>query len=96
MRHILMILVTVRMVARKVFPENCEASHHGRLFFKVSSAASIRSSWILVHADFLLQCNDGGAPSAPQHFLNFLPLPQGQGSLRPIFGPPRTIGAIAF
>ncbi len=22
----------------------------------------------------------------PQHFLNFLPLPQGQGSLRPTFG----------
>ncbi len=22
----------------------------------------------------------------PQHFLNFLPLPHGQGSLRPIFG----------
>ena len=23
----------------------------------------------------------------PQHFLNFLPLPQGQGSLRPTFTP---------
>jgi hypothetical protein len=23
----------------------------------------------------------------PQHFLYFFPLPQGQGSLRPIFGP---------
>ena len=38
----------------------------------------------------LCQCNVRGAPSAPQHFLNFLPLPQGQGSLRPIFGPSRT------
>src|SRR5271167_4446870 len=27
---------------------------------------------------------------APQHFLYFLPLPQGQGSLRPIFSPERT------
>jgi hypothetical protein len=26
------------------------------------------------------------ATGAPQHFLYFLPLPQGQGSLRPIFG----------
>jgi len=26
----------------------------------------------------------------PQQFLNFLPLPQGQGSLRPTFGPVRT------
>ena len=25
-----------------------------------------------------------------QHFLNFLPLPHGQGSLRPILGPTRT------
>jgi len=28
--------------------------------------------------------------TAPQHFLYFLPLPQGQGSLRPIFGSLRT------
>lgn len=28
----------------------------------------------------------------PQHFLNFLPLPQGQGSLRPVLGP-RTMGS---
>ncbi len=28
----------------------------------------------------------GGYAAAPQHFLYFLPLPQGQGSLRPIFG----------
>jgi hypothetical protein len=28
----------------------------------------------------------------PQHFLNFLPLPQGQGSLRPTFGAVRRIG----
>src|SRR5690606_31091206 len=27
----------------------------------------------------------------PQHFLYFLPLPQGQGSLRPIFGSSRTM-----
>src|ERR1700690_1533215 len=27
---------------------------------------------------------------APQHFLYFLPLPQGQGSLRPTFSPERT------
>ena len=27
---------------------------------------------------------------APQHFLYFLPLPQGQGSLRPTFAPERT------
>lgn len=26
---------------------------------------------------------------APWHFLYFLPLPQGQGSLRPVFGPLR-------
>src|SRR5204863_1888554 len=29
-------------------------------------------------------------PFAPQHFLYFLPEPQGQGSLRPIFAAPRT------
>src|SRR5215471_5079879 len=29
-------------------------------------------------------------PPAPQHFLYFLPLPQGQGSLRPILSPART------
>src|SRR5438094_7170740 len=28
---------------------------------------------------------EGGGPPAPWHFLYFLPLPQGQGSLRPIF-----------
>src|SRR5437763_11325662 len=31
---------------------------------------------------------------APQHFLNFLPLPQVQGSLRPILGLSRRIGVI--
>ena len=30
----------------------------------------------------------------PQHFLNFLPLPQGQGSLRPTFGSSRLIGSV--
>ncbi len=30
------------------------------------------------------------ADSAPQHFLYFLPLPQGQSSLRPTFGSSRT------
>jgi hypothetical protein len=29
------------------------------------------------------QCN---IAAMPQHFLNFFPLPQGQGSLRPVFG----------
>ena len=29
-------------------------------------------------------------PAAPQHFLNFLPLPQGQGSLRPTLASGRT------
>src|SRR5437867_11445124 len=29
-------------------------------------------------------------PNLPQHCLNFLPLPQGQGSLRPTLGPVRT------
>ena len=29
-----------------------------------------------------------------QHFLNFLPLPQGQGSLRPILGP-KTSGVLS-
>src|ERR1035438_7301860 len=29
-------------------------------------------------------------PAAPQHFLYFLPLPQGHGSLRPTFSPERT------
>lgn len=29
-------------------------------------------------------------PAAPQHFLNFLPLPQGQGSLRPTLASDRT------
>jgi hypothetical protein len=35
------------------------------------------------------RCSDWIAAAAdqpPQHFLNFLPLPQGQGSLRPILG----------
>jgi len=32
--------------------------------------------------------------AAKQHFLYFLPDPQGQGSLRPIFGPERTKGAM--
>lgn len=32
------------------------------------------------------QCN---TDDAPQHFLNFLPLPQGHGSLRPTFLPIR-------
>ena len=32
----------------------------------------------------LLQCS-GPTPAIPQHFLNFFPLPQGQGSLRPTF-----------
>jgi hypothetical protein len=30
------------------------------------------------------------APGLPQHFLDFLPLPQTQGSLRPTFGCSRT------
>jgi len=30
----------------------------------------------------------------PQHFLNFRPLPQIQGSLRPIFGVSRIIGVL--
>ena len=30
----------------------------------------------------------------PQHFLNLRPLPQIQGSLRPIFGVSRIIGAL--
>src|SRR5258708_24902256 len=34
-------------------------------------------------------------PFFPQHCLNFLPLPQGQGSLRPTFGPVRTGLALA-
>jgi len=29
---------------------------------------------------------------APQHFLNFSPLPQGQGSLRPVLGSDRWAG----
>src|SRR5256885_11212908 len=33
----------------------------------------------------------------PQQFLYFFPLPQGQGSLRPTFGPPRRTGrSIAY
>jgi hypothetical protein len=36
-----------------------------------------------------------GAVQAPQHFLYFLPLPQGQASLRPTFGPScRTVAAL--
>src|SRR3990172_7921396 len=36
-----------------------------------------------------------GTPNqAPQHFLYFLPLPQGQGSLRPIFFPAILMGAV--
>ena len=44
---------------------------------------------------------DGGSRSGatphqrPQQFLYFLPLPQGQGSLRPTFGPVRTGVALA-
>ena len=30
----------------------------------------------------------------PQHFLNLRPLPQMQGSLRPIFGVPRVLGVL--
>gem|GEM_PF-5463372 len=33
-----------------------------------------------------------GAQEAPQHFFAFLPLPQGQGSLRPTLGAFRTMG----
>ena len=33
-----------------------------------------------------------GLPYVPQHFLNFLPLPHGQGSLRPTLGPLRFTG----
>jgi len=36
-------------------------------------------------------CASGVIPY-PQHFLNFLPEPQGQGSLRPVLGP-RTMGS---
>ena len=46
-------------------------------------------------ADLLrpLQCSvDGAVVVPPQHFLTFLPLPQGQGSLRPTFGVARTMG----
>jgi hypothetical protein len=32
----------------------------------------------------------------PQQFLYFFPLPQGQGSLRPTFGPPRRTGRSSF
>jgi hypothetical protein len=35
---------------------------------------------------------DGVLGVPPQHFLTFLPLPQGQGSLRPTFGVARTMG----
>src|SRR5450432_1991488 len=37
-----------------------------------------------------------GAGYLPQQFLYFLPLPQGQGSLRPTFGPVRTGLALAW
>ena len=40
---------------------------------KIKQGDNIQSSCFLKHQD------------APQHFLNFFPLPQGQGSLRPTF-----------
>ena len=49
----------------------------------------------LVAATDLLNGKSVPAPTvtqAPQHFLNFFPLPQGQGSLRPTFGLLRTTG----
>jgi len=40
-------------------------------------------NWIEASVHDRLQCR---SPAAPQHFLNFLPLPQGQGSFRPTLG----------
>lgn len=40
------------------------------------------------------QCSVGVPPLTPQHFLNFLPLPQGQGSFLPTLGSDLTTGII--
>ena len=40
------------------------------------------------------QCSIGVPPLTPQHFLNFLPLPQGQGSFLPTLGSDLTTGII--
>src|SRR5947207_8702726 len=45
---------------------------------------------------WMFQCRHDGYATRPQQFLYFLPLPQGQGSLRPTFGPPRRTGRSSF
>jgi hypothetical protein len=45
---------------------------------EVHFAIDLKSTGVMFDA----QCKSAGAP---QHFLNFLPLPQGTGSLRPTF-----------
>lgn len=57
----------------------------GRLFNSVIGAAAHRQrhpvakSALWNAANLLPQCNTGPAPLPPQHFLYFLPEPQGQG-----------------
>ncbi len=53
-----------------------------------------RQYWkVLIVVGWRCRPPDERQPRGLQHFLNFLPLPQGQGSLRPARGPPDDTGA---
>ena len=56
----------------------------GLIFLKARSLSAAAQRVFLMSSSMEnFQCNTAGEP---QHFLNFLPLPQGQASLRPTFG----------
>jgi hypothetical protein len=61
------------MVVRRVFPENCEAYHHGSLLFKVSSAASSvrHESWRVLISCFnaAMEARGDGRLSFSRNFV---------------------------
>ena len=60
--------------------------------FAPQSNLCSRSKYAAHRAVTRRQCSVGDASSDPQHFLYFLPLPQGHGSFLPILGSARTNG----
>ena len=64
----------------------------------LAAALGKRSVGVGASVGLAARCADPAGPhqcsvTAPQHFLNFLPDPQGQGSFRPAFGRRRTMEA---
>jgi len=78
------------MIGRSANPSSGQPVS-GRLVVAESAWTSLGNSWRTMPSRFIrswsIDRNTGaGARHPPQHFLNFLPLPQGHGSLRPTLG----------